>query len=254
MTTPALSVKNLSKIYSENGINAFSDLSFSVKRGEFVSIIGPSRCGKSTLFDILAGVTDQTSGTIEIHEKIATQRKGKFGYMLQNPLLLPWRTVLQNVILGLDILRVSKSECINKAKSVLKKFGLLEFANLYPDSLSGGMKQRVALIRTVLFQKDFLLLDEPFGALDALTRLNCQMWLQDILKKINPTVLFITHDVREAIFLSDTIYVLSPSPGKIIKKFEIEIPRPRQKKYLTSQNAIKLEQEILSILFKEKNL
>ena len=254
MSIPILSIKNLSKTYSENSLKALSDITFSVKKGEFVSIIGPSGCGKSTLFEILAGVTDQTTGIVELNGKPVTKRAGLFGYMPQSPLLLPWRTVLENVILGQDVLRVPRETSKQKATKLLKQFDLFEFASNYPATLSGGMKQRVALMRTILFEKDLLLLDEPFGALDALTRFSCQLWLLKVFQKLKPTVLFITHDVREAIFLSDTIYVLSPRPGKIIKKFDVLFPRPRRKEQLTTQKAIKLEKQILSLLFNEKSL
>lgn len=254
MKNAILSIKNLSKTYSNNNLQALNDISFSVEEGQFVSIIGPSGCGKSTLFNILAGVEDQTNGEVRLNEKLSINRKGQFGYMPQSPLLLPWRSVIQNLILGLDIQRIPHHESIRKAEKLLKEFGLFEFTNNYPDILSGGMKQRVALLRTILFHKKFLLLDEPFGALDALTRFSCQIWLQEVLAKLKPTVLFITHDVREAILLSDTIYVLSSRPGKVIKKFDVSIPRPRQKKHLTSSIAIKLEQEILSNLFKKNNI
>ncbi len=249
-----LSINNLSKTFSENNIKAFSDITFSVKKGEFVSIIGPSGCGKSTLFDIVAGINDQTYGTIELNGKAAAKRAGKFGYMLQSPLLLPWRTVLENVKLGSDIQKTPPNISRQNAINLLEQFGLSEFANMYPRALSKGMQQRVALMRTVQFSKNVLLLDEPFGALDSLNRLSCQLWLLDVCKKLNPTTLLITHDVREAIFLSDTIYVLSPRPGKIIKKIEVTLPHPRRKEHLTSNRAIKLEEQILSILFKDKNL
>ncbi len=251
---PVLSIKNLSKTFSENNIKAFSDITFPVKKGEFVSIIGPSGCGKSTLFDILAGINAQTNGIIELNGKVTGNRAGKFGYMLQSPLLLPWRTVLENVKLGSDILKKPTATSKSNAINMLKEFDLFEFANMYPRMLSKGIQQRVALMRTIQFSKNILLLDEPFGALDSLTRLSCQLWILDVFEKIKPTILFITHDVREAIFLSDTIYVLSPRPGKIIKKVEVSIPRPRRKEQLTSIKAIKLEEQILSILFKDKNL
>lgn len=253
-TNPVLSIKNLSKTYSGNEIQAIEDISFSVKKGEFVSIIGPSGCGKSTLFDILAGVKTQTTGTIKLNGKVVTERTGKFGYMLQSPLLLPWRTVMENVKLGSDILKIPPATSKSNAIKLLKQFGLSEFANIYPAEISKGMQQRVALMRTILFQKDFLLLDEPFGALDSLTRLSCQMWLLEVREKLKPTILFITHDVREAIFLSDTIYVLGPRPGRIIKKIEVSLPRPRVKELLTSRESIKLEKQILSILFKDSHL
>ncbi len=253
MSDEILRISRLNKIFPNN-LQALSEIAFSVKKQEFVSIIGPSGCGKSTLFNILAGVENQTTGAVELNGKTVAKRAGLFGYMPQSPLLLPWRTVLENVILGQDVLRVPRKISKQKAMKILQQFGLSEFAANYPNTLSGGMKQRIALIRTVLFQKDFLLLDEPFGALDSLTRLSCQLWLLELQKKLKPTILFITHDVREAIFLSDTIYVLSPRPGKIIKKFEVGLPRPRQKEQLASQLAVRLEQKILSHLFNEKSL
>lgn len=240
---PILSINKLSKTYSETGINAFSDITFSVNKGEFVSIIGPSGCGKSTLFDILSGVTEPTSGTIKLNGKPATKRSGEFGYMLQSPLLLPWKNVLENITLGLEIKKVPSSLSRQKGSKLLKQFKLYEYADFYPDALSGGIKQRVALIRTILFQSELLLLDEPFGALDSLTRYSCQTWLLDVYQKLKPTILFITHDVREAIFLSDTIYVLSPRPGKIIKKISVSA---------SAKKSLYLEKRILNLLF-ERN-
>ncbi len=173
-----------------------ASIDLAVAEGEFVSLIGPSGCGKSTLFNIIAGVQQLTSGTIAIDGDAGTERAGKSGYMPQQPLLLPWRTVEENVMLGLDVRRVPRKKASYAAYELLKRFGLAEFARHYPATLSGGMRQRVALLRTVLFNRSFLLLDEPFGALDALTRLSCQMWLLDLWHEFHSSVLFITHDVR----------------------------------------------------------
>ncbi len=230
-----LQIKNLSKTYSKEHIKVFTTISLAVNSGQIVSIIGPSGCGKTTLFNILSGIDNQTSGQILINDKHQTNRKGSFGYMTQDSGLLPWRSALDNVTLGQDILKKDKQKSRKNALNLLKKFGLLKFADFYPNKLSGGIKQRIALLRTILFNKDFLLLDEPFGALDQITRISCQMFLLDLKKKLNPTIFFITHDVREAIFLSDTIYVLSPAPAKILKKFDVQKsknPQDLQKKIL----------------------
>jgi ABC-type nitrate/sulfonate/bicarbonate transport system ATPase subunit len=174
--------------------------------------------------------------------------------MLQQPLLLPWRTVEENVMLGLDVRRVPRTQAQQRAYELLKRFGLVEFAQHYPATLSGGMRQRVALLRTVLFNHEFLLLDEPLGALDALTRLSLQMWLQDLWQSFHSSVLFITHDVREAILLSDRIYVLSARPAQVVKVIDVDLPRPRRQEHLTQEKAIKLEQELIELLMKEQPL
>jgi len=223
-------------------------------RGEFVSLIGPSGCGKSTLFAIIAGLEQPDSGAVAIDGDTNCQRTGKAGYMPQQPLLLPWRTVEENVMLGLDVLRVPRHRAQEQARDLLKRFGLAEFARQYPATLSGGMRQRVALLRTVLFNSQFLLLDEPFGALDALTRLACQMWLLDLWQGVNASVLFITHDVREAILLSDRIYVLSARPARVLRVAEVPLERPRRAEMLGDGRAIELEQELVSALMKEQPL
>lgn len=232
-----LSVSHLSKTYQKSGIEVLRNISFSVKKGEFVSIIGPSGCGKTTLLSILAGVEQQTNGEIQINGKIQNKREGKFGYMPQQATLLPWRTVLENVALGLEVCGISKKEREEKANKLLVHFNLDQFSKFYPKTLSGGMASRVALLRTILFHRDFLLLDEPFGALDALTRISCQTWLKSIWKEYNATILFVTHDIREAIFLSNRILVMSKRPGEIIKEVLV-----------TSSNKEKLEKEILQYI------
>lgn len=208
---PKLVIKNLSKNYlltNNQVVTALKNFSLSVFLGEFVSIIGKSGCGKTTLFNIIAGVEEQTSGTISLDGNIENSRRGKFGYMFQEPLLLPWRTVEENLILGADIKKVLKKIALKKARLLLKEFNLEKYADQYPSSLSGGMKQKVALLRTLLFNDSFLLLDEPFGALDQITRNSLQLWLKQVLKKFKTTTLFITHDIREAKLLSDRIIKL----------------------------------------------
>jgi ABC-type nitrate/sulfonate/bicarbonate transport system ATPase subunit len=172
--------------------------------------------------------------------------------MPQQPLLLPWRTVEENVMLGLDVRRVPRKKAQQEAGELLKRFGLAEFAQNYPATLSGGMRQRVALLRTVLFDSSFLLLDEPFGALDALTRLSLQMWLLELWQTFHSSVLFITHDVREAILLSDRIYVLSSRPARVLRVVEVDLPRPRRSEHLALEQAVRLEQELVALLMKEQ--
>lgn len=204
-----LEVKNIDKTYqAKNGeIEALKDINFNVKEGEYVSIIGPSGCGKSTLLSIIAGLEEKTNGEIYID--------GKIGYMLQKDNLLEWRTIYKNVILGLEIQKALTEE--NKAYVIelLKKYGLYEFRNKYPTQLSGGMRQRVALIRTLAIRPNVLLLDEAFSALDYQTRLMVTEDIYKILKNENITALMVTHDISEAISMSDRVIVLTPRPATI---------------------------------------
>ncbi len=254
MVPPRLLVQGVSKVYrnGQQHLEALASIDLTVAVGEFVTVIGPSGCGKSTLFNIIAGVEEPTSGLVAIDGEANAVRAGKTGYMPQQPLLLPWRTVEENVMLGLDIRRVPRKKAQYEAHELLKRFGLADFARNYPVTLSGGMRQRVALLRTVLFNPSALLLDEPFGALDALTRLSLQMWLLDLWQTFHSSVLFITHDVREAILLSDRVYVLSARPGHVLHVVEVDLPRPRQPEQLASESAVRLEQELMKLLMKEQ--
>jgi ABC-type nitrate/sulfonate/bicarbonate transport system ATPase subunit len=256
MGPPKLLVEGVTKVFT-NGrrhLETLAGIDLVVAVGEFVSVIGPSGCGKSTLFNIIAGVEQPTSGLVAINGDADAERAGKTGYMPQQPLLLPWRTVEENVMLGLDVRHVPRKQAQADAHELLKRFGLAEFAENYPATLSGGMRQRVALLRTVLFNSSFLLLDEPFGALDALTRLSSQVWLLDLWQQLHASVLFITHDVREAILLSDRIYVLSARPARVLRVVEVELPRPRKQEYLALEQAVQLEQELVTLLLKEQRL
>ena len=204
-----LEVKNICKTYqAKNGeIEALKDINFKIEEGEYVSIIGPSGCGKSTLLSIIAGLENKTSGTTYIN--------GKIGYMLQKDNLLEWRTVLNNVFLGLEIQRSNTPENKKYAIELLKKYGLYEFKDKYPNQLSGGMRQRVALIRTLAIKPKILLLDEAFSALDYQTRLMVTEDIYKILKNEGITALMVTHDISEAISMSDRVLVLSKRPGTI---------------------------------------
>jgi ABC-type nitrate/sulfonate/bicarbonate transport system ATPase subunit len=254
MDPPKLLVQGVTKIYRDGrrSLEALAPIDLAVATGEFVSIIGPSGCGKSTLFNIIAGVEKASSGIITIDGSAGEARAGKSGYMPQQPLLLPWRTIEENVMLGLDIRHTPRKKARQEAYELLKRFGLADFAQNYPATLSGGMRQRIALLRTVLFNHDFLLLDEPFGALDALTRLSSQMWLLDLWQDFHSSVLFITHDVREAILLSDRIYVFSARPGRVLRLVEVDLPRPRQPEQLAWEQSVQLEQELVTLLLKEQ--
>lgn len=256
MEPPKLLVQGVTKIFREGRqtLDTLALIDLTVNAGEFVTVIGPSGCGKSTLFNIVAGVDQPTGGTVAIDGDAQGTRAGKAGYMPQQPLLLPWRTVAENVMLGLDVRRMPRKKAEVQAHELLKRFGLADFTHHYPATLSGGMRQRVALLRTVLFNSSFLLLDEPFGALDALTRLSLQMWLLDLWQTFHSSVLFITHDVREAILLSDRIYVLSSRPAKIVRIVEVELPRPRSPEQLALTQAVQLEQELTTLLMKEQQL
>ena len=254
MEPPKLLVEGVSKVFRDGrkSLETLASIDLVVNLGEFVTVIGPSGGGKSTLFNIVAGVDQPSSGVVAIDGDATGVRAGKSGYMPQQPLLLPWRTVEENVMLGLDVRRVPRKKAHQEAQELLKRFGLAEFAHNYPATLSGGMRQRVALLRTVLFNSSFLLLDEPFGALDALTRLSLQMWLLELWQTFHSSVLFITHDVREAILLSDRIYVLSSRPARVLRVVEVDLPRPRRSEHLALEPAVRLEQELVALLMKEQ--
>ena len=201
------------------------DISFRVESGAFVTLIGPSGCGKSTLLQIVAGLIQPTNGTIHFNHQPTTHRLGKTGYMPQADTLFPWRTVLNNVVLGAEIQGQSVRSAKQRARQLLPLFGLEGYAHAFPAQLSGGMRQRAAFLRTFMIETDIILLDEPFGALDALTRMEMQRWLLDIWQHFGYTIVFVTHDIREAVVLSDRIIVLSPRPGQIIESEDVRFDR-----------------------------
>lgn len=255
-TTPCLSIRGISKTFTDGGreVHALEDVSFDAYPGEFVTIIGPSGSGKSTLFNLITGLAAPDSGIIEIAcgdippGTTRAPRAGQVGYMPQRDLLLPWRTVLDNVILGPEIDGRSRRTARRRAREMMPLFGLEGFEGVFPDTLSGGMRQRAALLRTFLTDRDILLLDEPFGALDALTRRELQRWLLGIWQQFQKTILFITHDVEEAVFLADRVLVLSARPGRIVKRLEVDLPRPRNALSLLSEDLRRLEAELFDAL------
>ena len=214
-----LEIKNLSYSFGDNHI--LKDINIYVKENEMVAIVGSSGVGKSTLFNLIAGVLKKQSGEITIDG--SDDYIGKVAYMLQKDLLFEHKTIINNVILPLIIAKIDKKVALEEGRKILKQFNLEKYADKYPKQLSGGMRQRVALIRTYMFKRNIFLLDEAFSALDAITKKELHKWYLNLKKEFNLTTLLITHDIEEAIFLSDRIYILANKPGEIIKEIKIEI-------------------------------
>ncbi|MHB8991626.1 MAG: ABC transporter ATP-binding protein [Chloroflexota bacterium] len=235
----------------EGALPVLEEIDLFAQEGEFVTLIGPSGCGKSTLLNIVAGLEEPASGSIRFDGQPATHRIGRVAYMPQKDLLMPWRTVLDNTILGLEIQGVPRDAARKRALALFELFGLKSFEKAYPATLSGGMRQRAAFLRTVLTDKEIMLLDEPFGALDALTRSNMQEWLLRLWDSLRKTILFITHDVDEAVLLSDRVYVLTARPGRIKLVLDIDLPRPREYGIVTSEPFIELKERLLGAIREE---
>ena len=214
-----LDIKNLSYSFGNNPI--LKDINIHVNENEIVAIVGSSGVGKSTLFNLIAGVLKKQIGEITIND--SNDYIGKVAYMLQKDLLFEHKTIINNVILPLIIAKIDKKEALEEGNKILKQFNLDKYANKYPQQLSGGMRQRVALIRTYMFKRNIFLLDEAFSALDAITKKEIHKWYLDLKKEFNLTTLLITHDIEEAVFLSDRIYILGNKPGEIIGEIKIEI-------------------------------
>jgi ABC-type nitrate/sulfonate/bicarbonate transport system ATPase subunit len=233
---------------ADGTFRAVAPLDLSIETGRFVSLVGPSGCGKSTLFNVIAGLLQPTEGRVLIDGQDATGTIGRVGYMLQKDLLLPWRSVVDNVILGMEVQGTPRNEARRRALPLLHRYGLSGFEHLYPNSLSGGMRQRAALLRTLLFDTDVILLDEPFGALDAQTKLRMQEWLMQLWSDFRKTVVFITHDVEEAIYLSDEIHVMGTRPGRVLETIPIPLPRPRLRTSSLSPEFIAIKERCLQLL------
>lgn len=223
-------------------------LSLHVEAGEFVAVLGPSGSGKSTTFKVLTGALQPEHGEVVVDGVALDGAVGTFAYMPQTDALLPWRRVLDNLTLGLEVRGVPRREARARVAPLLGVFGLAGYERAYPFQLSGGMRQRAALLRTVVQDCGALLLDEPFGALDALTRTQIQRWLQSIWMQYRWSVLLVTHDVREAVFLADRIYVFSPRPARVVACVDVPLPRPRTLAMLTDPVAAGLEAELLATL------
>jgi len=225
----AIEVAHLTKKYSagRDTVLALDDIDFSVAEGEFVSIVGPSGCGKTTLLKILAGLLDTTSGKATLRGTPITGPRNDIGVVFQSPVLFPWRSVLDNVMLPVEVQHLDRAGHLQTARELLLLVGLRDFETRYPWELSGGMQQRVAIVRGLIHDPAMLLMDEPFGALDAMTRESMNLELQRIWLERRKTVLFITHSIPEAVFLADRVIVMTPRPGKLRLTEPIRIPRPR---------------------------
>lgn len=249
-----LTIEKLSKKYtlgSGKHIFAVQDISLSAPKGEFISIIGPSGCGKSTLIKMIAGLVEPSSGKIIENDGIDLGMKGNRGVVFQQYSLFPWLNVQENIGFGLEIVGASENKIKEIVAHYVEVMGLKGFEKAYPKELSGGMQQRVALARTLATNPKILLMDEPFSALDVQTRRFMQDLLLQILHREPRTVIFVTHDVDEAVFLSDTIYVMTPSPGTIIEKVNVKLPRPRDLTTEFSEEFIGIKKHIQKIITKE---
>ena len=247
-----LTLRDISKTFGT--VKALDGLGVSIAPGEFVTVVGPSGCGKSTLFNIVAGLEEpDAGGQIEFLGKSCKARDllGQVSFMPQRDLLLPWRTVIDNAILAVEMEGARRSDARRHAFEMLPEFGLTGFESQYPHQLSGGMRQRVALMRTFMFNRDLMLLDEPFGSLDALTLSMMQRWLLDVWQKHRRTILFITHDVDEALFLGDRVLVMSARPGHVKLEQAVELPRPRRADIVTSPEFIALKRLLLEAIEEE---
>jgi len=241
-----LKAVNITKTFEETMV--LDNVSLVLKEHEFVSIIGPSGCGKSTIFNIISGLIKPDKGEIFINEENYTGKTARVSYLPQKDLLLPWKKIIDNVSIPLILRGEGKKAAREKAITYFELFGLKGFENKYPFQLSGGMKQRAALLRTYLFSKDIMLLDEPFGGLDALTKSKMYQWLKKVTEELEASVLFITHDIEEAIYLSDRIYILSNRPARIVKEVTVCLPKIRGKEIITSLEFNEIKKSILQTL------
>ncbi|WP_379158753.1 ABC transporter ATP-binding protein [Paenibacillus sp. sgz5001063] len=243
---PALDVRGVSKSYFHRGreTRVLDNVSLTVEPQEFVSIVGPSGCGKSTLFHIIGGLELPGAGTVSMSGKNVTGQRGEISYMPQQPALFPWRTIEDNVLLAGELKGEPKAEARTVARHWLGKVGLGGFERAYPHMLSGGMQQRAAFLRALLAPQELMLLDEPFSALDALTREQMQRWLLELWEENRRSVLFITHNIEEALLLSSRIYVFSGRPGSVLHTIDVPFPRPRRGEITDSPEFLQLRREL----------
>jgi putative hydroxymethylpyrimidine transport system ATP-binding protein len=244
----SLELRGIGKRFAGRGgtpaVVAVEDVDLMARPGEFVSLIGPSGCGKSTVFNIVAGIERQTYGEVMIGEQSLPDRLGASSYMPQRDALLAWRKVIDNITLPLELQGMPRREARLKAGPLLKRFGLDEFAKAWPWQLSGGMRQRVALLRTIITDPALILLDEPFGALDSITRADLQSWLLEAWSGVGATVLLVTHDIEESVLLADRVYVMTPRPGRIAAVIDIDLPRPRTAELRETDAFVALERHV----------
>lgn len=227
-------------------------VSLQVRTGEFVSLIGPSGSGKSTLFHLIGGLLRPDSGEIRLDGRVINGERGHIGYMPQQPALFPWRTIEDNVVLDREVNGAPRRESLEEARRWMQRAGLAGFEKAYPHTLSGGMQQRAAFVRSLLSPHELMCLDEPFSALDAFTRSEMQAWLLDIWEETRRSVLFVTHHIEEALLLSDTIYVLSGRPSEVLRRIEVPFPRPRREEITESPDFLALRRELTNLMKEEQ--
>lgn len=247
MPEKILQLKNVELVYNskEKNICALEGVSIDVESGDFISIVGPSGCGKTTILKIISGMLSLTKGDIIRHKKFDV------GYVFQEPTLLKWRNVIDNIILPLEVKGIQKEESYKKARGLLKLVELEGFEKYYPKELSGGMKQRVAIARALIYNPDILLMDEPFGALDEQTRMKLNVELNKIWIETGKTIIFVTHSVQEAVFLSDRVCILTKRPGKVKDIVKIDLPRERNLELLDSEKFIRQVLKVRKIMSDE---
>ncbi|EEH98700.1 hypothetical protein CSBG_02326 [Clostridium sp. 7_2_43FAA] len=231
-------LKNISKFFDDMEI--LRDINIEVKEGELVSILGPSGSGKSTIFNILTNLINSDRGEVEVN--------GDLSYMYQKDMMVPWKKVIDNIGIPIIFKGNSKKNAREKVKKHIDEFGLNGFEYKYPSQLSGGMKQRANFLKTYLTSNDIMLLDEPFGALDSITRRKMQKWLLDLTKEINSTILLITHDIEEAILLSNRIYIISEKPAIIKGEIKVNLPKERNEDIVTSDKFVAIKKEVLELM------
>jgi NitT/TauT family transport system ATP-binding protein len=243
---PILFAENIYKAFPsrEGEVKALRDVSLAISDGEFVSLVGPSGCGKTTLLHILGGLLPADQGVVRIDGQILTQPRPEIGFVFQDPTLMPWRTVIKNVTLPLEVQGRDGQGHQQRAMELLGLAGLLGFERLYPHELSGGMQQRVAIARALIHEPSILLMDEPFGSLDAITRNQMNVELLRIWRATGKTILMVTHTIQEAIFLSDRVLIMSPRPGHIRATFEVDLPRPRDTEIYYNEEFASLYHEV----------
>ena len=250
MKDVCLDVKSVTQVFRD-GLAAVRDVSFQVPRGAFVSLLGPSGCGKSTLFNVIAGLLRPSEGDVLLDGESVIGQTGRVGYMLQKDLLLPWRTIEDNIIISQTLHGVSRRRAREACRELMAKCGLAGFEHAKPHELSGGMRQRAALVRTLMTGRDVLLLDEPYGALDAITRLQLQMLLCRIWQDTGKTILLVTHDVDEALLLSDEIIVMTERPGTIRERLQVPLDRPRLPEHLAMPEMAALKARLMALLWQD---
>lgn len=229
---PAIALNHVSKVYS-NGTIALQDMNLTIEKSQFVSLVGPSGCGKSTVLKIIAGLSKMSSGTIE-SDSINSQRQSKLAFVFQEAALMPWATVIDNVLLPLKLAKVPKKDANALVEEAIALVGLKGFERAYPRQLSGGMKMRVSIARSLVTKPDILLMDEPFGALDEITRSKLNSDLLNLWQRKHWTVIFVTHNIYESVYLSNRVIVMAARPGRVVADLTIDVPYPRSEEFRTS--------------------